>query len=124
MCSSDLEEVLERLHAYDWPGNIRELENVIERAVVMAGGSTIQLEDLPPELRDWSRRIERTSVRSAPAAGRREGAAGALTSEIDDVERTRILEALAAGQGNKTRAARLLGIPRTTLVSKLKRLGL
>jgi DNA-binding NtrC family response regulator len=122
------EDVMERLLAHDWPGNIRELENVMERAVVMASGSLITLEDLPTELGDLP-----LLTRGAPALprshdgngnGLSRSENGRFNLDLAEIERANLLEALAASKGNKTKAARLLGIPRSTLCSKLKRLGI
>lgn len=120
------DDVVDRLLAHDWPGNIRELENVIERAVVMAGGPVISLEDLPAEMKAAGTRPLRplaaartaSTMRASPPAGEN------LAGELEEIERARLLDALAAGGGNKTRAARLLGIPRSTFCSKLKRHGI
>jgi DNA-binding NtrC family response regulator len=129
---------IEALVAYDWPGNVRELQNVIERAVVLADGPAIQIEDLPGEVRRPVRR--RAAPRSALAstrAGARESAdsewrSGLLSpgpmNPLDDedfaFERQRLIEALERSRGVKTDAARLLGLPRSTFFSKLKRHGL
>ena len=93
---------LERLEAHSWPGNIRELRNLIERAVVLCGEGPIEPEHLFAE----------------PS---HELVAGDPNS-MD--ERTRILHALQQCAGNQTRAAKLLGIARRTLTSKLGKLGL
>jgi two-component system response regulator HydG len=100
-------EALDALAAYPWPGNIRELENLVERVVVLARRERIGLADLPPALRDAA----------APQGGR---AAGTL----EDLERRRILEVLRDTGGNKKLAASRLGIHRSTLYAKLRRFGL
>jgi formate hydrogenlyase transcriptional activator len=101
-------EVMEALLRYDWPGNIRELQNFIERAVILSPGSVLT----PPlaELRH-------------PAAAPRRAAAATL----EDAERQHILEALQATEwtlGGSEGAAARLGIPRTTLIYKMRRLGI
>ena len=99
-------DFLAALSAYDFPGNIRELRNIVERAYMLSGGATLGAEHL--------RGLER--ARSAPAPR------GTDTSHLSAVERPdaeRILEALAACAGNQTRAAEAMGISRRTLVSKL-----
>jgi two-component system, NtrC family, response regulator AtoC len=111
---------LESLRRYGWPGNVRELRNVIERAVVMCSEGTILPEHLPPALLE-----ELASVRSeaaAPAEGG--GRLPDLSSEMRSLERSRILEALERCRGNQSEAARLLGMPRRTLVSRLTQFGL
>ncbi len=146
-------EAVEALAAYDWPGNIRELENVLERAVVLADGPAVTLDDLPAELRQGRRRGLRPRL-PAPARGRsarsRTAAAAAATaypiptnaravaddhtledeeSPEDDAEhaayeRQRLLDALGDAAGNKSTAARLLGMPRSTFFSKLRKHGI
>jgi DNA-binding NtrC family response regulator len=99
-------EVLEALTRHAWPGNIRELENLVERCVVLARGSRIEIDALPPALRGVG----------APAR------AGSGT--LEDLERRRIEEVLGETGGNKKLAARLLGIHRSTLYAKLERYGI
>jgi DNA-binding NtrC family response regulator len=105
-------EVLERMLAYDWPGNVRQLENVIERGVVLARGGEITLDLLPPELRS-------ASPVAAPT-GLREGLD--LSRAVADFERGLIEDALKQAGGVQKQAARLLGVKPTTLSEKLKRL--
>ncbi len=98
-------EALEYLRSYDFPGNIRELQNLIERACILAGTGSIDRHHFP---------IER---------GRLASDAGELLSlglSIDQMERRMILEALERAQGNKTRAATLLGISRRALYSRME----
>jgi two-component system, NtrC family, response regulator AtoC len=92
-------EVLDFLRRYPWPGNIRELKNVIERGVLLAGETDLSLAHLPMQ-------------EMLAAMGARTAAAG-----IDD--RQRILDALESCAGNQTRAAEMLGISRRTLVQRL-----
>lgn len=100
---------LEMLLGYSWPGNVRELSNVLERALVLgAGAEELRPEHLPSDLR---------SV--APSAG----AAGPVRT-LQEVERDHIEQALALMDGNRTRAAKALGISRTTLHAKIKQFGL
>jgi two-component system response regulator AtoC len=106
------DEALERLVGYDWPGNVRELENVLERAVILARGERLTLADLPQNL---------VSVR-----GERRGTGRdlSLRRARRAVEARLISEALAATGGNRTHAARLLGISHRALLYKLKEYGL
>lgn len=110
---TDIEpEALEVLKAYHWPGNVRELENVVERAVNFASGNVIKVRDLPHYLHSCS---------TAPG-GRKGG--GTYRKRLDEAEREVIMSALNSAGGNKTRAARLLGISRSRLYEKLKKMGL
>lgn len=92
------------LYRYDWPGNIRELQNCIESAVVMCSGEEISLEDLPPTI---SRFSGEGSI-SIP-----------MGLSLDDAEKIIIKENLAFNNGNKTKTAEILGIERKTLAKKI-----
>ena len=121
---TDIDEpAVAALLEYDWPGNIRELENAIERATVLTDGDVIMLEDLPEEVR----------LGNNPAGATMASHAVTLPhAELDEPprplntgnERDRLLEALQESGGNKARAARALGIPRSTFFSQLKKHGL
>ncbi len=100
-------EVLARLMDHDYPGNVRELENIIEQAFVLCRGGMIELHHLPPELR--------------PASAQPGGEHGGPTT-LDAMERVLIAEALSRHQGNRKKAARDLGIHTSTLFRKLKSL--
>ena len=101
---------LAALESYAWPGNVRELKHVLERAVAFADGGVMTVEHLPP------------SVLQSVSPSR--GAAGDVRATVKDFERERILEALRAADGNRTRAAEILGLPRRTLVYKLSKMKL
>jgi len=109
------------LRRYDWPGNVRELRNVVERALALRRGNEIRLADLPPEL------AERAPPEGAdPSAGTDgevsdEQIAGFLP--LGEVERRHILRVVEAVGGNKSRAAKILGIDRKTLYARLLRYG-
>ena len=134
------EDALEVLMNYAWPGNIRQLENAIERAVVLAERETIHVDDLPPEIVSTvpeavaAAPTNRLSTRREPAVSGRllrstvvetvVAAPAGLTDELDHLERERLSEALVRAAGNKAEAARALGIPRSTLFSKLRKYGL
>jgi DNA-binding NtrC family response regulator len=106
------------LEAYDWPGNVREMENVIERTVALTDGVVIDRHDLPPQLAGGVGEAELLPVPRIPPQGL------SLPATIDTLERAMIGQALAICGGVKSRAAALLGLNRTTLVEKIKRLGL
>jgi len=111
--------VWDRLRRYQWPGNIRQLRNVMERAVALSEGGPITVDDLPVDtyVGPAPRPPAPGSVAASPAPG--PAPAGA-----DDAERERILAALEQCVGNQTRAAELLGISRRTLVSRLSEYNL
>ncbi len=100
--------VLDAFHRYQWPGNVRELENAIERAVIMCSGEYLRVEDLPLSLRG-----------PGPGAITGEGGVKAGLS-MREMEKQLILKTLEETQGNKSKAARLLGISRRTLLNKLQ----
>ena len=103
------EEVMGRLLAYDWPGNVRELENCIQRAVALSVGPEIQMQDLPSNLL--------YHVAPSPPLSRE------LTT-LQALERRAIVQALEATAGDRLRAAKLLGIGKTTIYRKLRQYGL
>ena len=106
---------LEELTLYDFPGNIRELENILERATALSGGGDIG----PDDLRLKPAPAEEPGVRPA------EGALGVpLPEYLDRIEREAILEALARTNFNRTAAAKLLGITFRTLRYRMQRLGI
>jgi len=125
--SPEVESLLER---YDYPGNVRELENAIEHAVAVADGTKILPADLPAALR--APRLLPTNAAAARAQPERDAfaapAAAAVpehdTWSLADVEREHILRVLARHDGNATSAAKQLGISRTTLWRKLREYGL
>lgn len=96
------DEVVRVLRSYHWPGNVRELQNLIQRLVVMTEGGVIEVPDLPPMMRF--------------SAGRGAG----LDRTLAEVEAEHIRNVLAGTNGNKVRAAKILGIDRKTLREKLK----
>jgi DNA-binding NtrC family response regulator len=110
------QEGMRRLMAYHWPGNVRQLENAIERAVAFTTGrSQIDLEDLPPEVQQAQETAVTSSV-TLPEEGMD------LDAFVASIERELIQRSLERTGGNKGQAARLLNLKRTTLVEKLKRL--
>ena len=114
-------EALDLLRAYSWPGNVRELRNVVERAFLLCTGERITAEHLPVEkmnatLAAWPAPAPPPAPASAPAER-------GLRGELESVEKQRILDALAACAGNQSQAAKLLGIPRNTLLARLDQYG-
>ncbi len=111
------QECMRRLMAYQWPGNVRQLENAIERAVAFAAGrAQIDVSDLPTE-------IQQAQEPAAPASSVTLPEDGVdLDAYIASIERELIERSLERTGGNKGQAARLLSLKRTTLVEKLKRL--
>jgi DNA-binding NtrC family response regulator len=114
------DDALMVLKAHRWPGNVRELENVIERAVVVAEDAVVTVQELPAEL---VAAVERGRSGLRPAADLSVGLQ-AEREQYDRDERERLVRALAAADGNKAKAARALGLARSTLVSRLKKHGL
>lgn len=108
-------QALQALEAYDWPGNVREMENVIERTVALTDGETILCSDLPPDVYA----AHSNHPTTAPQVTH-EGLN--MPDVIAGIERQMILQAMQIGNGVKARAASLLSINRTTLVEKIKRL--
>ena len=106
------EEALQALQRYRWPGNVRELQNVIERAVLLGKGGLIGIEDLPASVISGGGLIVDTSSNRP------------LKQAMTAPERQLILETLEANQWNRQQTAAALGINRTTLYKKMKRLGL
>ena len=107
------EEALGCLRRHCWPGNVRELQNVVERAVLLSQQDMISAEDLPAELR-----AEKPVDNPLGYAGL------TLKEALERPEREIIRQALKDSQGNRSQAADVLGINRTTLYKKMKRLGL
>jgi transcriptional regulator with PAS, ATPase and Fis domain len=106
-------EALQALARYHWPGNVRQLINVIERAKILAEGKTIEVGDLPREI-----------VSAAPSAAVREAPVDGFGDELASIQRTKVLEVLDRERGNKSRAAKALGINRRTLYRLLEKYGL
>jgi DNA-binding NtrC family response regulator len=120
-------EALVRLCAYGWPGNIRELENVMERAVLFADGPQVREADLTPEVRGTAHmpgRLTPTPVDVTPVDGTSDGLKEKVKAATSRIERELIVRALDQTNNNVTHAARLLKISRKGLQLKMKELGL
>ncbi|MCC6473992.1 MAG: hypothetical protein IT514_09630 [Burkholderiales bacterium] len=128
-------EAARQLVAYPWPGNVRELKNVLERVALLENDRILQVRHLPPELRVTLRpELTRVEARSPQAPGESglegseepvETTEGALPGDLSLalVEEQHILRVLRLTGGNKSQAARLLGISRQGLFERLKRFG-
>jgi two-component system, NtrC family, response regulator AtoC len=103
-------DVLDALAAHVWPGNVRELRNAMEHAVVMAGGGGVTREHLPASLGSL------TGAAIPAAAG--------IRGRVEEMERAELVSALAAEGGNRTRAAKRLGLSRRALLYKIGKYGL
>jgi DNA-binding NtrC family response regulator len=112
------DEALEAMRDYEWPGNVRALENAVERAVLLAPGPTIGIQDLPPRLRRELPSGVALPTSELPTDGID------LRSAVESYENSLIRKALEKTGRNKNRAAQLLGLNRTTLVEIIKRRGL
>lgn len=136
------DEARAAMSSYDWPGNVRELKNVVERAVVIAGMEEVNVGDLPQAMQSQTQRMELASAPSSAGVhfddpptwdGSRADSDGAflqallddrtpLKDRLQDAERELITRALAACDYNQSRAAEVLGMPRRTLVYKIRTL--
>ncbi|MEL6367233.1 MAG: sigma-54 dependent transcriptional regulator [Pseudomonadota bacterium] len=124
------DDAIDALRDYDWPGNVRELANLVERLIVVRPHATVRRADLPAEISGldpcdlsaaetddvYSLGDMNTAVIDLPEDGL------SLREHIESIERTLIEEALAMSDGVVSKAAKLLGLQRTTLVEKIKRL--
>jgi DNA-binding NtrC family response regulator len=104
-------EAMQRLVEYDYPGNVRELSNFIERGVALAQGEQLDVEHLPQHLGKLTVRVFAPTRAAAPAT-------------LEAQEKEHILSALEMAKGNRSEAARMLGIDRVSLWRKLKKYGL
>jgi two-component system, NtrC family, response regulator HydG len=103
---------MDMLIKYDWPGNVRELENIVERAVILMAGEHITEKQLPLNISREAAAVQSTDLVSISYAGD--------SRSLEEIERDAILKTLRAVDGNKSEAARRLGITRKTLHKKLK----
>src|SRR6266705_145280 len=108
------EAVLNLFNAYSWPGNVREMRNTLERAVIVCDGAVIETRHLPPG-------FGQTTVRTSPEDP--DAVRLGVGTTVEEAERLLILKTLAATSNNKTRAAEILGISLKTLHNKLKEYG-
>ncbi|HSK20920.1 MAG TPA: sigma-54 dependent transcriptional regulator [Longimicrobiales bacterium] len=106
-------EAMERLKEHDWPGNIRELRNIIERAVLLAEGDSIRLENLPREFQRTDGRREESDAATFGPDG----------VDLGTLERMLLREALRRAEGNRSEAGRLLGLSRHQVRNRLAKYG-
>jgi DNA-binding NtrC family response regulator len=110
------QQAMEVLQDYHWPGNVRELQNIVERAVLLGKGPEIGIQDLPSHLTEG---MMPTKL-PVPAPGTRQ----TLKQALEGPERVIIMQCLRENNWNRNETADQLGINRTTLYKKMKRLGL
>jgi DNA-binding NtrC family response regulator len=123
------DEAIELLRAHTWPGNVRELRNAVERAVVIAPGDTIGVDDLPERVRQASARVVSAPAASAPGGGGPGAlAVGALEGDfrarMEQLEAAVLEHALEQAGHNQSETARRLGMPLRTLVHKIRAHGI
>jgi transcriptional regulator with GAF, ATPase, and Fis domain len=111
-------EAREKLAAYPWPGNVRELRNAIERALILSEGATVTSEHLPLGV------VASKSSTSAPTTVGATGRGAPSPPTLESAERAMIVDALARAGDNKSKTARLLGLTRAQLRSRLEKHGL
>ena len=104
------EDVLQKFYEYPWPGNLRELKNVIKRSVLLAKGSKVNINCLPQEILGAPREMEDTRHQNTVD----------LKVISEQIEKVKIIEALEKAKYNKSKAAKLLNIDRKTLYNKIK----
>ncbi len=110
-------DALQAMENYGWPGNVREMENIIERVVALTDSDVIHYTDLPTDIAESLKETEKISTQLTSAGVN-------LNLLVAELEKDLIQQALLISRGVKARAAELLGLNRTTLVEKMKRLGL
>jgi DNA-binding NtrC family response regulator len=95
---------------YNFPGNVRELENIVERAVVLTRGSVITVDDLPMNIKGFKE--EKSLIPTGE---------GTLTEQVETLEKKLIFDALQKSEGNQTKAGKMLGLTERNLRYKLKK---
>jgi DNA-binding NtrC family response regulator len=108
-------EAVAALERYRWPGNVRQLINVIERAKILADDRMVLLDDLPQEIE--------AAAEASPGGGPADATAP-LSDELSALQKAHVLEILKRERGNKAKAARALGVNRRSLYRMLERYGI
>jgi len=120
-------EAQQVLMAYSWPGNVRELRNVTERGMILCQGETIPISCLPAELQQLAGTMPAPPpvlAAGAPGQAQEVGQPLGVIGTLEEMEQRYIREVLASASGNRSQAARVLGISRSTLQDKIRRYGL
>ena len=117
-------EALRRLQAYSFPGNVRELENVLERAVTLSDGRHIAAAELQLRGDGGGTPVVQVAAPAAPAPGEPAKGGAAFEDQMEEIERRAIREALEKARYNKTKAAALLGMSFRSLRYRIKKLGI
>jgi DNA-binding NtrC family response regulator len=117
-------EALRCLEHYYWPGNIRELRNVVERMVALSAGPEVQLGDVPENIRLMGRVPVKATMNTKPVAPTAALSSGSLNEAREAAEIQRIIQTLEKHGNNRLRAAAELGISRMGLYKKMRRYGL
>ncbi len=113
-------QVLEALKAYSWPGNVRQLKNTLERAVILSNNGRVTINELPPEVLRPSAAVAPASSPSIPAADFTSATTGASPTSLRDVERQQIISALEQTGWHRGKTAEILGISPSTLYRRLR----
>jgi Nif-specific regulatory protein len=114
------DEVMDKLRAYSWPGNVRQLRNCLERAVLLANDGRITVNELPPEVAGRTNGAVSFMSVAPPAIGAPADSGGSATGSLRDVEKQQIIAALEQTGWHRGKAAEMLGISPSTLYRRLR----
>ena len=114
-------EALQKLKSYSWPGNVRELENILERAAAFSETSRIGVEDIKFGKKSASNQIA-DSDKTTPGSGNLVNSLVGMS--LEDIERRAIIETLEHCQGNRNKAAEMLGVSLKSVYNKVKKFGI
>lgn len=118
------DDALEALENYGFPGNVRELENVIERCIVLSDGPVIELEDIPPDIRREAKQSMTSSPEGATESAVKTGEVIEYRTARDNFDREYLIQAVATAKGNISEAARITGLSRRHFYEKLDKLNI